>query len=150
VFGASRGCYLSALDLCGSDVDEEFVEAEREIELLLGDAAKGRHLVSDTGVGEENIDAPFLLCDLRVEAIEAGYVARYSDNVAADLRDRCIEFFLPSSRDVDVCAFGGELFRGGEAYAAAAACDDCDLAHVISTFFLFCTAAVLAFQPSWG
>jgi hypothetical protein len=85
------------------------VHVESFVVVGFGDRAEGRE-IAETGVGEENVDAAFLLFDGGVETIEIGEicdVALDGGDVFADLLYGGVQFGLPASGNEDVGAFAG-------------------------------------------
>ena len=104
------------------------VDGEELIEVLLADRPE-RGDRCDAGVGEQDVEAPFLLLHRGVQTVEVREVrdvALHAGVVPADSRYRFIEFRLPASGDEDVGALGDEPPGGGQADAAVAAGDDRD------------------------
>src|SRR4029453_10203472 len=104
------------------------VGAEDLVVVRLGDGAEGQHL-APARIGEEHVDAPLLLLDGGVEAIEVGelrHVALHGHRAVADLLHRLIELALAPACDEDVGTFVRESLGGGEADAAVASRDHRD------------------------
>ena len=85
-----------------------------------------RHESPAARIGEEHVDAPLLLLDRGVEAVEVGELGDVALRTAAAPCCRSasplrVELGLAAAGDEDVGAFGNESLGGGEADAAAAA-----------------------------
>src|SRR2546422_394410 len=140
------------------------VGAERRVELLLGDRAERRENAG-AGIGEDDVDAPFLAPYRRIETVqvrELRDVPLHAGGLLADLPHRDIQLALTATGDEDVRAFLREPARGGEADAAVPTRDDRDFPfesiHARHSFFLAASTALggssatrtPSFSPSGG
>jgi hypothetical protein len=107
------------------------VSPENLVDMLFGDLAERQHRAT-SGIGVQHVDAPRLVPDLLVQAIEIGGIRSNSPGC----RSHCHRFPLPppseriepAACDEDMRSFGREKLGRGEANAAGATCDDGNLA----------------------
>jgi hypothetical protein len=62
---------------------------------------------ADARIGKDNVDSALLLRDLSIQAAQISQlrnIALHCSNIPADQPYGCVEFFLPPSRDEDICA----------------------------------------------
>jgi hypothetical protein len=62
---------------------------------------------ADARIGKDNVDSALFLRDLSIQAVQISQlrnIALYCGNIPADQPYGCVEFFLPPSRDEDICA----------------------------------------------
>src|ERR1700734_441462 len=98
--------------------------------MLFGDGRK-RNKFAHAGVGENNIDSPFLLRDGLVKTIEVsqlGNVSLNSRNVGADCLHGLVEFLLAAACDEDIGTLFDEKLRRRKSNSFWAAGDDGGLA----------------------
>src|SRR5216684_1035062 len=111
--------------------------------MLFGDGPKGNKF-ANAGVGENNIDSPFLLRHGLVKTVKVsqlGNVSLNSRNVGADCLHGLAEFLLPAARDEDIGTLFDEKFCSSQPNPFCAAGDDGGLAfelfgHCLSPLLL--------------
>src|SRR6202035_735006 len=74
-----------------------------------------------------------------VKVVEIRHVGADAGCPRSDRRDGVVESLLISPGDEDVCAFGGQPLRGGEADSGVAAGDQCRLAGKLTHSDLLCS-----------
>src|ERR1700693_4458168 len=86
---------------------------------------------TNSGVGENNIDSPFLLSDNLVETIEVGQsgnVSLNAGNVGANRLYGLVKFLRATARDEDICTLFDDKLCRSQSNPFCAAGDDGDFA----------------------
>ena len=95
------------------------VDAEHPVEMLFGDSSQ-RGVFADSGVGEQNVDAAFLLFHNRIKPVqirEIGCVALDAGHILANLFHCRVQFALATAGYKDVSSFAHEALSRCEADA---------------------------------
>src|SRR5258708_33481754 len=113
--------------LLNSKYKTAHLHVECAVDTLFCYGPERRHLAPYACIGKDNINAPLVLRNLRVESVKVFQLRNIpldGRNILSNLRNRNIELLLSPSGDVYVRPLGDELFCCGESHSAAAACDD--------------------------
>jgi hypothetical protein len=91
--------------LLNSKYKTAHIGVECSINLLFRYGAKRSHLVPYASIGKDNVNAPLILCNLRVEPVkvlQVGNIPLDGRDILSNFRNGSVAFFLSSPSDVYV------------------------------------------------